>query len=228
MHRTCVILANAALLFAAGCGSSFSRPTTPKAPDPVKVCVLEPIPDTGSIWPAANRPDFSWIADVKGHFKGDLVTIVISENLNASQSGTTARERDGTLNAAVTQLFFPNVGTIGGNNANIGYTTKRTDSGTAQITNTNAVTASLAAQITEVLPNGNLMLCAKKEIMYGGELQKVTVTGIARPESISSPANQIQSTDIAEARIFVDGTGPLSDAQRRTLVSRLGDFFNIF
>ena len=78
-----------------------------------------------------------------------------------------------------------------------------------------------------MLPNGNLLLQGSKEVSVSGEVQVVTLTGIARPKDIS-PDNVLYSTNLAEARIHITGSGPLNEAQRRTLVSRLFDWVNLF
>ena len=232
MARLCVVLAAAALLVTAGCMtssmSSKYRPREAEPPEQVKLAIPEPMPKDGSISGYDDvRVTASPISDSKAQKKGDIVTILISESMASNRATNTSTERDQTTNAAVTQLFFPHIGTLGGQPASVGYTSKRTANGNGQIADTNVVTGELAAQITEVLPNGNLVLRAKKSLRVAGEIQDITLTGITRLENISS-ANQVYSYDIAEARIQFQGTGPLSDAQKRTVATRLADFFNVF
>jgi flagellar L-ring protein precursor FlgH len=71
------------------------------------------------------------------------------------------------------------------------------------------------------------VLLGQKEVIVAGETQVVTLTGIARPTDVL-PNNTILSSKLAEARINIYGSGPLNDAQRRTLIGRLLDWVNLF
>lgn len=71
------------------------------------------------------------------------------------------------------------------------------------------ISLTVAAVVTGVLPSSNLVIQAPEEVMTNGEVRRLTVSGIVRPEDISA-ANTIKHTQIAEARIAYGGRDGIS------------------
>lgn len=76
--------------------------------------------------------------------------------------------------------------------------------------------------VVKVLPNGNLYISGKREIKVNNELQYITISGIVRPEDVST-SNEVASTYVADARVAYSGVGPISDKQSPGWLGRIVD-----
>jgi flagellar L-ring protein precursor FlgH len=94
--------------------------------------------------------------------------------------------------------------------------------GNGTVKRTETVTLRLAATVTQVLPNGNLVVGGKQEVRVNNELRELAVQGVIRPQDIASD-NTIRHDRLAEARIAYGGRGTLSDLQQPRLGSQLLD-----
>ena len=101
-----------------------------------------------------------------------------------------------------------------------------TDS-TGAMTRNEAITLRIAAIVTQVLPNGNLVIHGSQEVRVNFEVRELSVDGVVRPEDISS-TNTVTHDQIAEARILCGGRGTLSDIQRLRYGQELFDIIYPF
>jgi flagellar L-ring protein precursor FlgH len=96
--------------------------------------------------------------------------------------------------------------------------------GKGSVNRSEALQTNVAAVVTQVLPNGNLVVEGKQEIRVNYEVRELIVAGIVRPEDIQSD-NTIDSTKIAQARIAYGGRGQISDVQQMRYGNQVLDVF---
>lgn len=201
------------------------KPAAVRAPEPVRIQVSEPQVTEGSLWQSDTGPT-GLVADQTARKKGDLVTILVIEDVNAKRDRQLTTTKTQAADASIDNMVFSNWN-FNGELPKVKYGSTRSYDGGGSITDSGQVRATISAQVTEILPNGYLVLLGQKEVIVAGETQVVTLTGIARPNDIL-PGNTITSNRLAESRINIFGSGPLNDAQRRTLVARVLDWINLF
>ena len=183
-----------------------------------------------SLWRTGARTFFG---DQRARRVGDILTVNIDINDRAQTQNTTQRNRTNSASGGVTNFFglenslgraFPGgfdpakmVGTEGESNA----------SGSGSVNRSERVNLTVAAVVTAVMPNGNMVIQGRQEVRTNREVRELTVAGIVRPEDISS-ANTIAHTQIAEARISYGGRGDISRVQKvpagQSLVERFQPF----
>lgn len=165
----------------------------------------------GSLWSDGD----SLFADTKARRVGDLVTMIIVERAQATQSATTEAGQDGSVQVGPISIadIVPVIPPI---------TASGSDSSRAQGSTTRggSLNARMTAQVVEVLPNGNLVIEGRQTIIVNGEEQIIVVSGQVRPQDIA-PDNTVLSTFVADATIAYYGTGPVAEKQQPGLLTRL-------
>jgi flagellar L-ring protein precursor FlgH len=169
-----------------------------------------------SLWKAGARAFFK---DQRASRVGDILTVNIDIDDSAQMSSATARNRSNNMNAGVTDLLGleSSLGKIlpGGFNPQnaIGFGGGSNSSGNGSVNRSEAIRLTVAAVVSHVLPNGNLVIQGRQEVRTNGELRELTVAGIVRPEDITA-ANTVRHEQIAEARISYGGRGSISQTQK--------------
>jgi flagellar L-ring protein precursor FlgH len=166
-----------------------------------------------SMSPTAN---INWMvslsADRRARGLNDLVTIHVVENLQGSGTADAALNKSSSGSAGVPKLFgieskLPSAV----DPTNILSTTSDTKfKGGGVTTRTGQLTATMTARVTEVLPNGDLVLEGAREIEINGDRQIVVLTGVARASDIGKD-NDVLSTNIGQLRIRYFGRGLMKD-----------------
>ncbi|MFC7332234.1 flagellar basal body L-ring protein FlgH [Rhodocista pekingensis] len=174
--------------------------------------------EANSLWRAGARAFFR---DQRANRVGDILTITIQINDKAQIQNQSQRTRNGKENMGIPGLFglqrniarvlpTPDNDTL---ESLVKTTADSSSVGTGSIGRSEQINMQVAALITQVLPNGNLVVQGKQEVRVNYEVRELTINGIIRPEDITSQ-NTISYEKIAEARISYGGRGHISDVQQ--------------
>lgn len=184
-----------------------------------------PRPSEGSLWVNKSASIFE---DSKARYVGDTVIVDIIENSSSKMDVNTEASRKTNMEIGVPHINFlgktTNLGAAVGDTNLIGTDFSNSFEGEADSDRSGQLTASIAARVTEVLPNGNLSLFGRRAMKVNNEVQYITVSGIIRPQDISA-SNRVKSTYLADSRIEYYGKGALSDKQKPGWGTRLIDNF---
>lgn len=152
--------------------------------------------------------------DIKATRVGDLLTVVLSEETNASKSSSLEADKTTTIDFPNPTLFGKDDYTINGNEVlSSSATASRDIEGEGELTQENSLDGSITVTVTERLPNGYLVIKGEKLLTLNEGSEVVRIDGIVRPTDIDSN-NRIESTKIANARITYKGTGVVSDSSK--------------
>ena len=176
----------------------------------------------GSLWPTNNASERGMIADRKASRAGDIITIVVNENAIAQSSQSKKSTRDASLNDSVQQFLFANskLGTHNGGLPGIQLGGTSTYSGGGDVSNSQSLSARAAVLVTDVLPNGNLVIEGARIVTFSGETQYVVLHGLVRIDDVTRD-NTVTSSNIADARVEFYSEGQLTEAQKRGWFSKL-------
>ncbi len=173
-----------------------------------------------SLWSANGQTSRSMFADRKAAAKGDILTIVVSESAVAQSSQSKKSSRDSKLEDAISRFIYPGLGSHRGELPGMAGTGKSTYSGSGDVSNSQSLSARAAVQVTDVLPNGNLVIEGVRVVTFSGETQYVVLRGIVRFDDISRD-NSVVSTNIADARVEFYSEGSLTEAQKRGWLAKV-------
>ncbi|MDE1181230.1 flagellar basal body L-ring protein FlgH [Paraburkholderia sp.] len=219
--RPVVQLAVAALVAAAFAGCS-QLPRQPLIAQPMTA--MPPMPPQlnapGSIYNPgyAGRPLFE---DQRPRNVGDIITIVIAENINATKSSGAKANRGTSVGFATpTAGFFG--GLFGKANLSASGTNALTASGGANASNT--FNGTITVTVTGVQPNGNLMVSGEKQMLINQGNEFVRFSGVVNPNTISGQ-NAVYSTSVADAKIEYSAKGYIDEAENMGWLQRF--FLNV-
>jgi flagellar L-ring protein precursor FlgH len=196
--------------------AAVENPTAAKGYKPVNMPMPEPMPasyNPNSLWRNGSRAFFK---DQRAHQVGDILTIKVNITDSAQFANETQRSRDNKEDSGITNLFgmtkVPLTKTPVPGRLLTADSTSSSD-GKGSVNRTEALKTNVAAVVTQLLPNGNLVIEGKQEVRVNFELRELLVAGIVRPEDIEND-NTLDSTKIAQARIAYGGRGQITDVQQ--------------
>jgi flagellar L-ring protein precursor FlgH len=221
----------ATFAFASGCSSidrlsqigeqpklaAIENPTTQPGYKPVQMPMPKPEVasyNPNSLWRNGSRAFFK---DQRAHQVGDLLTVAVNITDKANIENDTQRSRTNKEDSGITD--FIGAKTLGAQAQKVlpgrilTADSTASSEGKGSVDRKEALQTNVAAVVTQVLPNGNLVVEGKQEIRVNFEIRELIVAGIVRPEDIQSD-NTIDSTKIAQARIAYGGRGQIMDVQQ--------------
>ncbi len=168
-----------------------------------------------SLWRTGARTFFN---DQRARTVGDIITVQVDINDSAQTSNSTDRSRTSKFTAATPSVFGleSTLGKLlpGAYDSTKALNNSSSSSGTGAgtVKRSEKISLTIAAVVTGVLPNGNLIIQGSQEVRTDREVRVLTVSGLARPEDVSA-TNTIKHTQMAEARISYGGRGDITNMQ---------------
>ncbi|HDH06245.1 MAG TPA: flagellar basal body L-ring protein FlgH [Nitrospirae bacterium] len=220
-------------LFLIGCAT----PAAKLPPPPPKYVDQAEDPEERSSLNSLWSDSANLFEDRKAQRLNDLVTINIDESFSGSGKADTDTSRESSIDYELANF-------LGMNNdfnlqnafgvkdlykgANVfdpavKSTLKSAFKGKGDTNREGTLVATITAKVVEVMPNGNLVLEARKELTINSEKQILVLTGMARPDDISSD-NTILSSKIADAQVYYVGDGVIQEKQTPGWMARALDY----
>ena len=207
--------------------TAIADPTAQAGYRPVQMPMPEPVV-------ASYQPNSLFSTKAKGFFKdqrahkvGDILTVLVTIDDKAKFSNATTRERSSSSSGSVGGVL----GSVFGGKvplADVEASGKITtagdlaDGGSGSVNRAEAIETQVAVVVTQVLPNGNLVIEGRQEVRVNYEVRDMIIAGIVRPEDVQSD-NTIPSTKIAEARISYGGRGQITAVQQPRYGQQIAD-----
>ena len=193
------------------------------------------VPTVGSIWghtgamaTVSTAGQSNMYSDPLAHSVGDLVTIVVDlqNSIEKDQNTTTAKTT--AVDAVINALLYPNDGTSKGYNfynyhgvsPTSQWNSAQSFNGGGVVKNSEVTSTTIQARVVGVLPNGVLQIEARRLSKAGDEDTSMIMTGLVRPEDLSS-TNSVSSSNVAELQIVQKGKGTLTANQRKGWLTKL-------
>jgi flagellar L-ring protein precursor FlgH len=195
------------------------NPTTQASYRPVSLPMPAAEPEiypANSLWRQGAR---SFFKDQRARTVGDVLTVQVVIADQATVSNQTERTRDNEDNFSASHFFgyeskldkiFPSA--VDPNNL-VDLNSDMLNSGRGNTSRNEEIRVNVAAVVTQVLPNGNLVLQGRQEVRVNFEVRELYVAGVARREDIR-PDNTISHDKIAELRVAYGGRGQITDVQQ--------------
>ena len=195
------------------------QPDPQYAPIDLKAAQFQPV-NNGSIFQVGRSVRL--FEDNKAFRIGDLLAVKLSESTNASKSAATNTGKDDEIDIGVGAFL----GTVPTHKGNAFLTNslkgERDFSGTGDSEQSNSLDGEIAVMVTDILPNGTLLVRGEKIIGLNQGSEYIRLSGLVRPQDVSS-GNVVFSRKLANARIYYGGGGVIAEANSKGWMSRFFD-----
>lgn len=222
MNRLVCVFSMLGSVVLSGCVAPVAKPNDPYYAPVLPRTPLPAAQNNGSIFQSGFENNL--YGDRKAFRVGDVITISLSERMQASKNSNSQISKDSNANIGLTSLFGggvsidnPSTGLNPLKAENLGlsaqYGAQRDTSGSGQAGQSNSLTGSITVTVAEVLPNGLLVVRGEKWMTLNTGDELVRIAGLVRSDDVARD-NTVASTRIADARITYSGTGAFADASQ--------------
>lgn len=188
-----------------------------------------------SLWEEADRNGraVSLFSDRVAANKGDLLTIVVNQSTVAKRDQKTETKKSATVNDQLSAFIGPFMGGVredaelARRNPHSAWSSSHSFSGNGKVENTETLTSTIQARVTDVLPNKVLRIEASRRVSAGDETTYFILSGFVRSEDVSS-ANSVLSTQVSDLQVKQIGQGAITRDQRKGWVTRLWETISPF
>ncbi len=195
-------------------GSGIATSSTTSA-----VSEVAALSETSSTWIGGNADFFR---DARAHRAGDIITVKIEIDNQASLNSTSNRSRKSSADANL-GFTYDLMGVVGADVNGAGDVSSNSSAaGQGSTARSERIDMSVAAIVTKVLPNGYLLIEGSQEVLVNFEQRALHVAGLIRPADIA-PDNTISYEKIAEARIAYGGKGRITEVQQPGWTQQIWD-----
>lgn len=176
-----------------------------------------------SLWDRRDPRRAFLFYDVSARHKGDVITVIINEATDVQNIEDRALSKESSasksmdVESAATGDYG---GPVGAANFNFNSDSERTFDGSATFNSNREFSTRIAATVTEVLPNGNMVIEARRNVIVAGDERILVMSGIVRPYDVA-PGNFVQSRNIAQFRIAYEGNGQEQSFTRQGIFGRV-------
>lgn len=175
--------------------------------------------DNGAIYQQGMRVGL--FEDTTAKYIGDVLTVILIENTNASATSNTNSSKDNKVDLPGPTLAGQKVEDKGVEILNNKFTGEREFSGQGTSAMNSSFNGKISVTVADVLPNRNLVVRGEKMMLLNQSDEYVRFIGIVRPQDIEQD-NTIKSTRVANVNMAYGGQGDLSAANK---MGALGRFF---
>jgi flagellar L-ring protein precursor FlgH len=165
--------------------------------------------EAGSLWNDTNN----WIADQRPGRVGDIVTVLVDEKTDTQDKAVSDLKKSASNSVSDGTGILKFI-------RQMSLTSQNDAKGDSSIKRNHYGKTTLSCMVTEVLPNGNLVIEGTRDIRTVEETLQLQLVGVIRPQDVNSD-NQILSRLVANAELAIKGKGALSRTQKPGLITQV-------
>lgn len=161
--------------------------------------------------------------DRRPRYVGDILTILVSENVNASKNSAANASRSSSASSAL-DIVPQLLGGLISNAQDASASGKNILSAKGGANAANTFNGVITVTVVDVLPNGNLLVSGEKQMLINQGTEFIRFSGVVNPRTVSAN-NTVPSTQVADARIEYSAKGYIDEAQTMGWLQRI--FLNV-